>query len=205
MLSELSGLLLTSGIVLAASTFVAAYKPEVESLDEGETKSAKDAFNKAYVAMVNNSKKSDKLILAPSFGGSYIELGDALAKAGIALNASVNEQHATIDLQKLMKFGSPSFAEERKIQQALVEEGLLLLPGEAFGCSSPGQFRITAAHLTTHEVISIVDKIYKVAQKLKITLTKRSIVEVSPEDTDDKDDESVASSVTASTRKKRRT
>ena len=205
MFSELSGLLLTSGIVLAASTFVASNAPEVESIDEGNKAFARDAFNKAHQALVSSTKK-DKIFLAPSFGGSYTDLGDALKKAGISLTASVNEQSAIIDLQKLMK-GSPSFSAERKIQLALVEEGILLLPGEAFGAEQPGQFRITAPHLNKDEIALVVDKLYKVAHKFNVTLSKRPAT-VSVEDVNDNDDEdSVVSSVAGkpeSTRKKRK-
>lgn len=211
MLSELSGVLLTGGFILAASTFVAANAPEKESTDEGDANVALQSFNSAYKSLVSNNKKGDKLILAPSFGGSYGALESALAKAGILLSANAKDQHAVIDLQKLMK-GSASFAAERKIQAALVEEGLLLLPGEAFDCPQPGQFRITAPDLSASEIASIVDKLYRVAAKFNVTLAKRPAAVVSSEDTPshnstekgDEDEESVVSTVHESSRKKRR-
>ena len=215
MLSELSGFLFTSGIVLAASTFVAAGKPENESIDEGDSNVALETFNKSYKNLVSNStrNKDDKIILAPSFGGSYVALESALAKAGISVTTSAKDQHATIDLQKLMK-GSPSFAAERKIQAALVEEGLLMLPGEAFGSEKPGQFRITAPSLSAEDISTLVDKLYKVASVFHVTLAKRPVAVISAEDTPknsdknvskvDNDDESVASNVPESSRKKRR-
>lgn len=210
MLSELSGVLLTGGFILAASTFVAANAPEKESTDDGDASVALQSFNNAYKSLASNNKKGDKLILAPSFGGSYTALESALAKAGILLSANAKDQHAIIDLQKLMK-GSASFAAERKIQLALVEEGLLLLPGEALGLTQPGQFRITAPNLTSTEVASTIDKLYKVAAKFNVTLAKRPAAVVSSEDTPshhsaekEDDEESVVSNVQESSRKKRR-
>lgn len=173
-MEELAGLILGGGLVFVASSFVAASAKEAD-VDhvEANVDNAKNAFNDAYSNIANNNKKGDKLILAPAFGESYVVLQASLAKIGVSLSMYSTEQYAQIDLTSFLK-GSSSFATERKIQQALIEEGLLMCPGEAFGAAEPGFFRITAPVLTKEQVSAITDKIYNVSKRFNTLLTKRS-------------------------------
>lgn len=213
-MEELAGLILGGGLVFVASSFVAATSKEVDVDDvEANVDTGKKTFNEAYASIVADNKKGDKLILAPSFGESYAALQLSLSKIGVPLTMYSTEQYAQIDLTSFLK-GSSSFAVERKIQQSLIEEGLLMCPGEAFGATEPGFFRIYAPVLTKELVASITDKIYNVSKKYNTLLTKRvssSVVSVEDAEVAKEDDEvSVAESVPESlsgkesTRKKRK-
>jgi hypothetical protein len=102
----------------------------------------------------------------------------------------------------------------------LIDEGLVLCPGEACGLSEPGFFRINTPVLTKEQVVAITEKISNVAKTFN-TATKRSLApsteapakeskaaakEVQKDDNDDEASvaESVPESVSGSTRKRRK-
>lgn len=134
---------------------------------------AAEGFNSAYAAAAA-SKKGDSLILAPSFGcptSPYTALQSALAKTSTPLTMYATENFATIDLRALLR-SNITFIAERKLQACLLEEGLVMVPGEACGLEEPGYFRICAPKLSSADVDAIVHKIAHVAKKFN-PATKR--------------------------------
>jgi hypothetical protein len=219
-MEELAGLLVSGGLILVASSVMKADSSEAEGADAKPNAAlAVESFNAAHANAVVNNKKGDKLILASSFGcptSQYTALQASLAKIGIPVTMYATESYATIDLRPLLR-SSVSFVTERKLQGALVEQGLVLCPGEACGLSEPGFFRINTPVLTKDQVSAITDTISNLAKNFN-TATKRSLASTEAPSTaakeaqKDDDDASVAESVpdsvsgrgTESTRKRRK-
>jgi hypothetical protein len=171
-MNELSGMVLGGGLVFLASAFSSSSNGASGSSDSANQESAIQLFNNAHIDFANNNKKGDRVVLAPSYH-SYVGLQVALSKIGIRTSTNPNQEFAIVDLSPLLK-NDVSFANERKIQAALVEEGILLCPGEAYGASQPGEFKVMIPTLSSTEISRVVAGVAKVAQKFNSELFKRS-------------------------------
>ena len=171
-MEELACVLASGGLILMASSFVNSTKDQEIDVISAETR-----FNIAHADAIS---KNDKIILSSCFNdysNIYSGLKAHLSSMGITLITKPGEQFATINFQVWMK-NNLSFEYERKIQAALLAEGLVLCPGEACGLTEPGYFRICVPTLTTEQTTTIINKLNKVSLKFDSNLKKRSLTEV---------------------------
>ncbi|KAJ1399664.1 hypothetical protein B484DRAFT_406238 [Ochromonadaceae sp. CCMP2298] len=174
-MSELAGMLLGGGLVLVASTFVAATGGTATSAPyapEADQEKARETFGKALVSVpvegavgaVGAVEAGSKgvIVLAPKVT-SFAQLKKALNQH-FPLLTSAFEAHAILDLRKLTKH-SASFEAERQLQRALLAEGLVLIPGECCG-ASPGLFRLLVAP-SAEQVGEVVAKLVRVGGSFK--------------------------------------
>lgn len=131
-LAEASGIIVSSGILLAASTFLQSNEELPSSADRN-----------AAVAMVNEAlakSSSSALCLTPELGAeAYEKLIHVLAKIGLRSEYSAKHFGLDVDLTHLL-LPNLSFSNERKLFTDLVKAGLILAPGEAHGFEVPGHF-----------------------------------------------------------------
>lgn len=164
-MEQIAGLVASGSLIMVAASMMKAAADNTNA-DEAQPNAAlaAEGFNAGYAAA---SKKSDALLLAASFGcpaSPYTALQNALAKTAFPLTMYATENYADIDLRSLLK-SSTSFVAERKLQTALLEEGLVMIPGEAFGLEEPGFFRISVPKLSSDDVATIVQKLNSVSKK----------------------------------------
>ncbi|RYY82206.1 hypothetical protein EON63_13775 [archaeon] len=112
MLSELSGLLVSGGVLLAASTFINKGDDREVTASSANPAEAQKVFN----AVVNSDfrYKPNTLVLAPAMGAEpYEPLKAELHKLGIESHYSQAQQGLVIDLSPLL-LPLLCFSEERK-------------------------------------------------------------------------------------------
>lgn len=177
-MEQIAGLVASGSLIMVAASMMKAAADDTNA-DEGQPNVAlaAEGFSAGYAAA---SKKSGSLLLAASFGcptSPYTDLQNALAKTAFPLTMYATENYATIDLRSMLR-SSTSFVAERKLQAALLEEGLVMIPGEACGLEEPGFFRISVPKLSADEVATIVQKLNNVSKKFN-PAAKRT-AEVSP-------------------------
>jgi hypothetical protein len=177
-MDELSGLLLTGGIFLAASIFTAAHtKEDDEQMTEvNETSvstqdqalNARIQYDKEYSQAVDNSKV---LVLSRGFQNNFTKLQDALKEIPLSTE-EVNiglYNYLVVDLSSLLATNHNGSAEE-DLFRLLVSNGLLVTPGKCFDWKQTGRFFISSEVSDNSQLEEIVDRFKNVitlAQRLK--------------------------------------
>jgi hypothetical protein len=174
-MEQIAGVVASGVLIAVASTMMKAAADDTNVSESAPNAGlAVESFNSSY-ATAASSKKSDSVLLAASFGCStspYTALQAALSKTATPLTMYATENYATLDLRSLLR-SNISFVTERKLQTALLEEGLVMIPGEACGLEEPGFFRINVPKLSADDVTTIVQKLTSVAKKFN-TASKRA-------------------------------
>jgi hypothetical protein len=158
MISELSGILISGGILLAASSIVATTHEEPSTPPTVNADEAMEIFNESLA-----SANSNTLTLAPALSYQpYEKLSTALADIGIGSIYSASRLGLDVNLSRLLPPES-TFTEERNLFADMVKEGLMMSPGEANGLTVPGHFIISSPFAADDEVVSeIVTRLGKV-------------------------------------------
>jgi hypothetical protein len=174
-MEQIAGVVASGVLIAVASTMMKAAADDTNVSESAPNAGlAVESFNSSY-ATAASSKKSDSVLLAASFGCStspYTALQAALSKTATPLTMYATENYATLDLRSLLR-SNISFVTERKLQTTLLEEGLVMIPGEACGLEEPGFFRINVPKLSTDDVTTIVQKLTTVSKKFN-TASKRT-------------------------------
>lgn len=158
MLGELSAVLVTGGLLLAASISTGHGNELPVSAIPTE---AEAAFNQA---MKDSSKFSfDSLPLAPPTSAEVYEpLVHALARIGVRSEYSSRLGGLNMDLTHLL-LPQLSFAAERVLFADLVKEGVILRPGEACDLPLPGHFLIASPAVVDEGVTKkLIERLQKV-------------------------------------------
>eukprot|EP00428_Durinskia_dybowskii_P078399 CAMPEP_0170359760 /NCGR_PEP_ID=MMETSP0117_2-20130122/2923_1 /TAXON_ID=400756 /ORGANISM="Durinskia baltica, Strain CSIRO CS-38" /LENGTH=206 /DNA_ID=CAMNT_0010614037 /DNA_START=31 /DNA_END=651 /DNA_ORIENTATION=+ len=170
MASELAGLFASGALVMVASSMVKSNADDTNA-DENLPNSAlaAESFNKSYGEVT--AKKGNILVLSSCFGctnSPYTALQTAMAKINCPVTMYATETYATVDLRRLLR-SNISFVTERRLQAALLAEGLAMCPGEACGLEEPGFFRICLPYVPDAVVTEIVAKVTSVEKKFNST------------------------------------
>jgi hypothetical protein len=174
----LGGVILGGSVVLLASSIVkdtnSSHLPPGGFDEAPNHESAQQEFIKTYSTSVDQSKKK-VLVLYPCGDGTYDQLSKKLSTIGVRLTVGSNGSYAIIDLRLLLKGSNTSFVSERLLNKSLVDEGLVMCPGEAKGEKQPGFFYIAMPHLSSEQIDTIVSTIQKVQNKFDSVLQKRGV------------------------------
>eukprot|EP01031_Cornospumella_fuschlensis_P036186 gene36186-43890_t len=158
LLSELSALLVSGGVLLAASTFISKDNDREATASSANPVEAGKVFNEAVKAAPANA-----LFLAPAVNEEpYEQLKSELHKLGIESHFSAAQHGLVVDLSPLL-LPLLCFSEERKLSQDLCSVGLVLSPGESHGLQLPGRFIVSTPLVQREGVVAqIIEKLLKV-------------------------------------------
>jgi hypothetical protein len=178
-MDELSGLLLTGGVFLAASIFTAAHtkQDDEQMTDEvNETSvstqdqalNARIQYDKEYSQAVDNSKV---LVLSRGFQNNFTKLQDALKEIPLSTEEVKIGlyNYLVVDLSSLLATNHNGSAEE-DLFKLLVSNDLLVTPGKCFDWKQNGRFFISSEVSDNSQLEEIVDRFKNVitlAQRLK--------------------------------------
>jgi hypothetical protein len=170
-MEQIAGVVASGVLIAVASTMMKAAADDTNVSESAPNAGlAVESFNSSYATAASSS-----VLLAASFGCStspYTALQAALSKTATPLTMYATENYATLDLRSLLR-SNISFVTERKLQTTLLEEGLVMIPGEACGLEEPGFFRINVPKLSADDVTTIVQKLSSVSKKFN-TASKRT-------------------------------
>lgn len=164
MASELGGLIIGGGLVLASSLFSASFNEC--KIDFANKEEAVKIYNKLYDQTLTQKRDDEVIVLAPCFSDGYSSIRYMMTSLGIQVISKPGDQFITLDLSRLIR-AYPSFESERKLSAALFAAGLVLSPGEAHGLEEPGFFRISNGVFSDQLIEKIRQKLLTVIQTFK--------------------------------------
>lgn len=183
---EYAGIAISSGLLLAASSFVATQKAKEEGIQSlYGAKNQNDAqalFDQHYNEGMKKNEEEAPIILAHRFANPYAELQEALKEQGIESRLEGFSLH--LDLSEYLE--SQTFAAERELFKKLVKGKLLLRPGESLGFDKPGTFVISVPFSGADDVKFILENFSDV---LKATALKPASTEEISETTGDEEEQ----------------
>lgn len=188
-MDELSGLLVSGGVLLVASLFTSANSSEEEETvltnEEKEQnaqpektadvaapesaiiEAARKQFDAEYAEALNSSKV---LILSRSFHSDFSKLQNGLNKIPISNEVVTfgDFNFLSIDLSSLLVKEIAS--EEDNLFKLLIANGLLVTPAKAFGSAQPGRFLISVDVPNDKQLKEIIDRfrnVITIAERIK--------------------------------------
>ena len=171
---EFAGAIVSGGLLLAASSYVASHSGlgKGNNTPEGNAAEAKELYDQYYNEATKKEEEDLPVILAHRFTNPYEELQTALLAKGVS--STVEGEYLHINLQAHLL--TPTFQSERTLLKKLVQNDLLLCPGEAFGLETPGTFVITVPVPIPGDITSIVEQLMAALSTTESTRpNKRSV------------------------------
>jgi hypothetical protein len=176
---EYAGIAISSGLLLAASSFVATQKAKEEGTQhrygQRNEEEAQALFDEHYNEGVKKNEEEVPIFLAHRYTNPYSELQDALKEKGIESHIEGFSLH--LNLSEYLE--TNTFAAERELFKRLVKGKLLLRPGESLGLEKPGTFAVTVPFPGADDVNFILENLNDV---LKVTALKPT--EEQPDDSE---------------------
>lgn len=164
MASELGGLIIGGGLVLASSLFSASFNEC--KIDFASKEEAIKIYNSQYEKTLLGDKSDDVIVLAPCFSDGYSSVRYLFTSLGFQVISKPGDQFVTVDFTRLIR-AYPSFDSERKLSAALFAAGLVLSPGEAHGIEEPGFFRMSNSVFPEETIERIRQKLLTVIKDFK--------------------------------------
>ncbi len=188
-MDELSGLLVSGGLLLAASLLTSNTSSrggeneggdveetsDMELDEEPEAQASREAFDADFMDSVN-SNNTKMIYLGNKFNTPFEHLRKALTQVKIEteikkMRGIQNEKCSYLVLNLTALLQSNTFNEEKKLFQLLLSNGLTLIPGEAYGFKKPGFFIITNDvhnEFIINEIIDRFSMVTSIANTLKV-------------------------------------
>lgn len=164
MASELGGLIIGGGLVLASSLFSASFNET--KIDFASKDEAIKIYNNLYEKTLAGKNADDVIVLAPCFSDGYSSVRYLMTSLGFQVISKPGDQFITIDFSRLIR-AYPSFESERKLSAAFFAAGLILSPGEAHGLEEPGFFRMSNSVFSEEVIERIREKLVSVIRDFK--------------------------------------